>query len=113
MTATVADGLARTTTYELDSAGHITEQIAPDGTISQTWGYGDRANVLTQFTDWDGNTTQYSWDGYPVLDEIITPDGGSVDYSRGGGGTSMTSRCRPPSPATSSPRPPPTTPSAK
>ena len=62
---TIADALSRTSTYQLDGGylpegyGLITKEIAPDGSLSQSWAY---LGIVPNHTDYDGNTTLYGFD---------------------------------------------------
>lgn len=79
---TVTDGLGRTTTYVLDSAGRILNQIAPDGTV-RTWDRDSHGSVV-QYRDELGRSTNYFYQygtGKGDLTDIIRPDGSAVHFA--------------------------------
>lgn len=74
-TVTPPGGTARTTTFNYDNAGQLTQAVMPDGT---TLGYAyDAAHRLTGVTDTKGNTVTYNLDntGNRLGEQVKDPQG--------------------------------------
>ena len=78
--ATFADPLTHTTSYDLDDSWRIQTEHDPIGSMS--WAYDPSNGLLTQSVDADGHATAYTYDTYGQLASQTNPAGDSVTYSR-------------------------------
>ncbi len=74
--SSVTDPDNRTTTFQRDPAGNLTQVIFPDAT-TKSFGY-DGSNLMTSETDERGKTSQMNYDGLGRFTNGTTKDGSTI-----------------------------------